>query len=66
MIEPDEITLAEAIEVLGERLEPSPDEARNGWNAETLTIYHAQMKLAEGGKMPAAFCPLPTGADDEV
>ena len=40
MIEPDPITFEQAVEILGEELEPDKDEARNGWTKETLTIYH--------------------------
>jgi len=62
MIELDPLTYEEAVKVLGEELEPDKDEARNGWDKESLTIYHAQRRLAEMGVMPSAFSPLPESA----
>lgn len=31
-------------------IEPTPDEARNGWTAETLTAFHAEQRAAEALK----------------
>ena len=33
--------------VTPELIEPTPDEAKNGWTAETLTAYHAEQKAAQ-------------------
>jgi hypothetical protein len=38
------MNLEEAIEELGGLLEPTLDEKRNGWSAESLTVYHAERK----------------------
>ena len=38
--------LAEA-KVTQERVEPSPDELRNGWTTETLSAYLANQKAAQ-------------------
>ena len=59
MIEPDPITFEQAVEILGEELEPDKDEARNGWTKETLTIYHAQAMLWKQGVVPSEIAPLP-------
>ena len=36
---------AEAVSILGGPLEPSDGEARNGWDRESLTVYHAEREL---------------------
>jgi len=41
------MTFDEAVKIMGE-MEPSDDEAKNGWTRESLTIYHAERELAKG------------------
>lgn len=33
----------------GPLMEPTPEDIRNGWTAETLTAYHAERKRANDG-----------------
>ena len=41
----------EAVGLLGAPVEPEPDEIKNGWNRESLTIFVAERHLAVASKV---------------
>lgn len=55
------MTFEEAVKLIGE-MEPTDDEAKNGWTNESLTIYHAERELAKADLIlsPAAKKPSRT------
>lgn len=40
------MTYEEALELLGGPIEPTPEEAKNGWTKRSLTVYHAELEAA--------------------
>ena len=41
----------EACQLLGGPVEPEPDEKKNGWNTESLTIFVAEQNLAVSSRI---------------
>ena len=41
------MTFEEAVELLGGPLDPTDEEAKNGWTTESLSCYHAEREIAK-------------------